>query len=67
MNMSEPERIPPEETHQKVKTGQALLVCAYGDEEKCKKMRLEGAISLSEFQLRFPSLAQDQEIIFYCA
>ena len=65
--MSEPERIGPEETHQKLKAGTGLLVCAYDSEEKFKTMPLEGAISLSAFQSRFPSLSKDQEIIFYCA
>jgi hypothetical protein len=30
-------------------------------------MKLEGAITLSEFQSRLPALAKDQEIIFFCA
>jgi hypothetical protein len=30
-------------------------------------MRLEGAISLSEFRSRLPKLSQNQEIVFYCA
>ncbi|MBM4276481.1 MAG: ArsR family transcriptional regulator [Deltaproteobacteria bacterium] len=65
--MTEPERISPEEAHQKLKAGEALLVCAYEDEEKFKKVRLEGAISLGEFKLRLDSLTKDQEIVFYCA
>jgi len=65
--MSEPERIGPEATHEKLKAGTAILVCAYDSDEKFKAMPLEGAISLSAFQSRFPSLSKDQEIIFYCA
>jgi len=65
--MTEPERISPEEAYQKLKAGGALLVCAYEDEEKFKKMRLEGAISLGELRLKLPSLSRDQEIVFYCA
>ena len=65
--MEEPQRVSPEEVRQKVKEEKALLVCAYEDEEKFKKMRLEGAISLAEFKLKLPSLAKDQEIVFYCA
>ena len=65
--MSEPERIGPEETHEKLKAGTALLVCAYDSDEKFKTMPLEGAISLSAFQSKLPSLSKDQEIIFYCA
>ena len=60
-------RITPEETYQKVQMGKALLVCAYDSDEQFRNSRLEGAISLSEFRLKLPSLSKDQEIIFYCA
>jgi hypothetical protein len=63
--MSEPERVTAEEVHEKLKSGRALLVCAYEDETKFKAMRLEGAISLNEFKSKLPSLAKDQEIVFY--
>jgi len=65
--MEEPRRVSPEEVRKKVNEGKALLVCAYEDEEKFKKMRLEGAISLAEFKLKLLSLTKDQEIVFYCA
>jgi hypothetical protein len=65
--MEEPKRVSVEEVRKKVKEGKALLVCAYEDEEKFKKVRLEGAISLNEFKLRDPSLTKNQEIVFYCA
>lgn len=64
--MANPERIDPEETHRKVQAGTALLVCAYDSDEKFKTFPLKGAISLSSFQSRIPSLSKDQEIIFYC-
>ncbi len=63
--MLEPERVTPEEAYNKLKSGNALLVCAYEDETRFKSMRLEGAISLSEFKSKLPSLAKDQEIVFY--
>jgi hypothetical protein len=50
-----------------LKAGKAILVCAYEDESKFKKMRLQGAISLSEFKSKLSSLSKDQEIVFYCA
>lgn len=59
------ERISPEMTHEKVKAGNAVLVCAYGD-DKCKDILLEGALLRSEFEARLPALPKDQEIIFYC-
>jgi hypothetical protein len=63
--MTEPGRIAPEEANQKLKAGKVLLVCAYEDEAKFKKMRLQGAISLNEFKSKLPSLGKGQEIIFY--
>ncbi len=65
--MTEPIRIPVEEARQKVNSGAALLVCAYDDDEKFKNNHLMGAISLVEFMAKLPTLATDQEIIFYCA
>ncbi|NLI42125.1 MAG: ArsR family transcriptional regulator, partial [Synergistaceae bacterium] len=44
------EKISPQEARQEVQSGKALLVCAYEDEERYKKVRLEGAISLKEFR-----------------
>jgi len=64
--MAEPERISPEEAYKKLETGTALLVCAYDDEDKFKRMRLKGAISLSALKSKLPSLPKDQEIVFYC-
>ncbi len=64
--MAEPIRVLPEEIKSKVTSGSALLVCAYEDEEKCRKLKLEGSISLSEFKSRLSYLPKDQEIIFYC-
>jgi len=65
--MTEPKRVSPEEIHQKLKAGKALLVCAYEDESKFKKVHLQGAISLSEFKSKLSSLSKAQEIVFYCA
>jgi len=64
--MTEPERISPKEVYQKLKVGATLLVCAYEDESKFKKMQLERAISLTEFKSKLPALAKDQEVVFYC-
>ncbi|MGD0235801.1 MAG: ArsR family transcriptional regulator [Syntrophorhabdales bacterium] len=65
--MTEPERIDPRETYNKLKAGTALVVCAYDDEEKFNALRLEGALSLNELRSRLQALPKDQEIIFYCA
>ena len=65
--MIEPERIMPEEVQRKLKSGTAILVCAYEDEAKFRKMKLQGAISLNEFKSKLSSFSKDQEIFFYCA
>lgn len=52
---------------QRVESGQALLVCAYEDDEKFSRVALEGAIPPSEFRLLEPVLDREQPLIFYCA
>ena len=63
----EPKRISPKDAHGRLESGEALLVCAYSDEEMCKTMNLQGSISLQEFESRISSVSRDQEIVFYCA
>ena len=63
--MTEPNRISPEEVYQKLRAGKTILVCAYEDDAKFRKMQLQGAISFNEFKSKLPSLAKDQEIVFY--
>ena len=65
--MADVERVSVEEAHRKVKANLALLVCAYEDEAKYRKLNLDGSISLGSFQSRVASLPKTQEIIFYCA
>jgi hypothetical protein len=65
--MAEVARIPVEEAQKKIKAGQALLVCAYEDEAKCRTFNLDGSISLTSFESKVGSLPKGQEIIFYCA
>ena len=61
------ERISPDEARRKTQSGQALLVCAYEDEDKCRRMNLQGAIPLRELREKLPTLPRDRELIFYCA
>jgi hypothetical protein len=61
------ERVSAEEAWRDVAAGRALLVCAYDDESKCQKLRLEGAITLRELQRRLESVPRSQELILYCA
>ena len=63
--MAEPKRLTSEEIYQRLKSGAVLLVCAYEDDAKFRRMQLEGAISFNEFKSKLPSLPKDQEIVFY--
>jgi hypothetical protein len=65
--MPDIERINVEQAHHKVEANEALLVCAYEDEVKCRMVNLDGSISLTDLQSRVRSLPKTQEIIFYCA
>lgn len=60
------ERVSVQEARQRVRAGQALLVCAYDSEERFQQVALDGAISLATFEQRFSELPRDQEVIFYC-
>jgi len=65
--MGEPIRVTPAEIYPKVKAGKVVFVCAYDDDAKYQVMRLEGSISLSEFNARLAQYSKEQEIVFYCA
>lgn len=65
--MAELTIISADDAYKKIKTGRALLVCAYAEEEKFKKFNLAGAISLKDLQSRLAAIAKKREIIFYCA
>jgi rhodanese-related sulfurtransferase len=60
-------RIGPEEARERIQSGQALLVCAYEDDEKFNALHLENAKSLREFHQMETSVPKDKELIFYCA
>jgi rhodanese-related sulfurtransferase len=64
--MAKHERIAPEGARNKVRSSEALLVCAYEEDEKFKQMRLEGAMSYREFKKKIASIPKNREIIFYC-
>ncbi|HEY3488607.1 MAG TPA: hypothetical protein VGK27_00635 [Candidatus Deferrimicrobiaceae bacterium] len=65
--MWEVPRIHPSDARIKAQRGEALLVCAYEDEDKYRSLRLDGAISLQEFRALVPTLDRRKEIVFYCA
>jgi rhodanese-related sulfurtransferase len=65
--MQEVPRVTLEEIYPKLRSGEAILVCAYDDDAKFRRNRLKGAIPLAEFNSLRPTLPQDREIVFYCA
>jgi hypothetical protein len=65
--MNEAPRVNPEEIYPKLRSGEALLVCAYDSDARFRQVRLEGAVSLEEFKSLRPTLPRHREIVFYCA
>ena len=65
--MPDARRIRPDEAYRKVVSGEASLICAYEDDEKCRQIALAGAIPLSQFEAELPRLPRNRELIFYCA
>ena len=63
--MADIERISAQQANTKAKSNQAVLVCAYEDEAKCRMLNLDGSISFTSFQSRAASLPKTREIIFY--
>jgi hypothetical protein len=63
--MADIRRIDAQQAHAKAESKQALLVCAYEDEAKCRMLNLDGSISFTSLQSRAASLPKTQEIIFY--
>jgi hypothetical protein len=66
-NMADIERISAQEARRKTEAGEALLVCAYEDDARCRMANLAGSISLTTFESRIGSVPKTQEVIFYCA
>lgn len=65
--MASPRRISPGAAHEKVQSGEALLVCAYDDEEKCKQNALEGSRPLTQIRSELSESDRDRDLVFYCA
>jgi len=60
-------RISAPEAKTLVRSGQALLVCAYDSQHRFEQYRLPGAISLRDFESQAASIPKDRHLIFYCA
>jgi hypothetical protein len=61
-------KIGPQQAHEHLEANpDTMLVCAYDSDAKFRQNRLEGAISLKEFQSQAGSIPKNREVIFYCA
>ena len=66
--MVEFKRVTPQDVRPRMREPDGpLLICAYEDEDKCRSVRLDGALTLKEFQHRLPTIRKDRELVFYCA
>lgn len=65
--MKKPKGIDPTQAREKVNAGEATLVCAYEDDEKCGKVLLDGSITMRQLKATLPKRNKDEELIFYCA
>ena len=65
--MKKPKDIDPTQAREKVEAGRATLVCAYDDETKCKKILLEGSMTMSQLRPTLGKRNKDEELILYCA
>jgi hypothetical protein len=59
------QRISAAEAKARTDAGQSLLVCIYDDDKFTSQAYLEGAIPMSEFLKRKPTLSKETHIIFY--
>jgi hypothetical protein len=66
--MADVPRVEPSEVMKKQGSGRKMwMVCAYDDEAKCTQLRIDSALTMSQFTAQVPSLSREEEIVFYCA
>lgn len=65
--MAEAPRLSPDRARRALAEEDALLVCAYDDQEKCEELSLDGSLTFPELRQRLDGIAKDRRLIFYCA
>ena len=63
--MSQTDLIDAKDAFTHIKNSSALLVCAYERDVKFRRLHLDGALSLGEFQSIASTVSKDTELIFY--
>ena len=61
-----PGRVSVADVRVRLSSSDALVVCAYEDQQKCEQIRLAGALTFDELKAMATSLSTDRELIFYC-
>jgi len=60
-------RVSAQEVREKTHSGDAMLVCAYDDDAKCKEFNLEDSMTLTKFKSASEEMDKSKEVFFYCA
>ena len=53
------------EARRRADAGQALLVCAYEDEQKCRDAGVSGSLTYRQFLAQLPTIPKSRELIFF--
>lgn len=56
-----------QEARKQIEQGDALLVCAYDDEEKCSKLNIDQAMPMSRFRDKLDDIPKSRPLVFFCA
>lgn len=65
--MKKPKGMDSTQAREKVEAGDATLVCAYEDDEKCGRILLDGSTTMRRLKASLKKRSKDEELIFYCA
>lgn len=58
-------RVSPSEARRLVEEEDALLVCAYDNEDKCDEIALPGSMPFPRLEDKQESLSRDRHLVFY--
>jgi hypothetical protein len=62
-----PQRLSADEVRERMEDNDTMLVCAYDDSEKCRRIGIEEAVPYPDFKSKLGSIPKSKEIVFFCA